>query len=85
MDMVACPIFDLGRMAVECMYIDMAQADMEVEVSMQVCWVVIGHYDPSFFPIGKVVQSVLPAVALEWVSEVALLAGHLGRPSFLHV
>jgi hypothetical protein len=50
---------------------------MGVEVSMQVCWVVIGHYDPSFFPIGEVVQSVLPAVALEWVSEVALLAGHL--------
>jgi hypothetical protein len=65
MDMVACPIFDLGRMAVECMYIDMAQADMEVEVSMQVCWVVIGHYDLSFFPIGEVVQSVLPVVALE--------------------
>jgi hypothetical protein len=29
-----------------------------------------------------VVQSVLPTIAPEWVSEVALLAGHLGRPSF---
>jgi hypothetical protein len=58
---------------------------MGVEVSMQVCWVVIGHYDPSFFPIGEVVQWVLPAVALEWVSEVALLAGHLGQPSLLHI
>jgi hypothetical protein len=77
MDMVAYPTFDSGHMAVACMYIDMAQVDMGVEVSMQVCWVVIGHYDPSFFPIGEVVQSVLPAVALEWVSEVALLAGHL--------
>jgi hypothetical protein len=45
-------------MAVACMYIDMAEVDMGVEVSMQVCWVVIGHYDPSFFPIGEVVQSV---------------------------
>jgi hypothetical protein len=52
---------------------------------MQVCWVVTGHYDFSFFPIGEVVQSVLPSVALEWVSEVALLAGHLGRPSFVHI
>jgi hypothetical protein len=58
---------------------------MGVEVSMQVCRVVIGHYDPSFFLIGEVVQSVLPSVALEWVSKVALLAGHLGRPSFLHI
>jgi hypothetical protein len=58
---------------------------MGVEVSMQVYWVVIGHYDLSFFLIGEVVQSVLPAVSLEWVSEVALLASHLGRPSFLHI
>jgi hypothetical protein len=29
-----------------------------------------------------VVQSVLHAIAPEWVSEVASLAGHLGRPSF---
>jgi hypothetical protein len=54
-------------------------------VSMQVCWAVIGHYDLPFFLIGEVVQSVLPAVALEWVSEVASLAGHLDRPSFLHI
>jgi hypothetical protein len=47
--MVACPIFDLGRMVVACMYIDMAQADMGVGVSMQECWVVIVHYDLSFF------------------------------------
>jgi hypothetical protein len=64
-DMVACPIFDLGRMVVACMYIDMAQTDMGVGMSMQVCWVVIVHYDLSLFPIGEVVQSVLPAVALE--------------------
>jgi hypothetical protein len=31
---------------------------------------------PSIFPIGGVVQSVLPDVAHEWASEVALLAGH---------
>jgi hypothetical protein len=48
MGMVACPTFDLGHMAVACMYIDMAQVDMGVEVSMQVCWVLIGHYDLSF-------------------------------------
>jgi hypothetical protein len=54
-------------------------------VSMQVCWAIIGHCDLSFFPTGEVVQSVLPAIALEWVSEVALLADHLGRPSFLHI
>jgi hypothetical protein len=72
-------------MAVACMYIDMGKVDMGVEVSMQVCWVVIGHYDMSFFPIGEVIQSVLPAIALEWVSEVAFLADHLGRPSFLHI
>jgi hypothetical protein len=54
-------------------------------VSMQVCWAAVGHYDMPFFPIGEVVQSVLPAVALEWVSEVVLLAGHLGRPSILHI
>jgi hypothetical protein len=53
MDMVACPIFDLGRMVVACMYIDMAQADMGVGVSMQVCWVVIGHYDLSFFRLVR--------------------------------
>jgi hypothetical protein len=35
-----------------------------------------------FFPIGEVVQSVLPVVAPEWASEVASLAGHLCRPSF---
>jgi hypothetical protein len=52
---------------------------------MQVCWVVIGHYDQSFFPFGEVIQSVLPAAALEWVSDVSLLAGHLNRPSFLHI
>jgi hypothetical protein len=82
MGMASCPIFGLGRMAVACMYIDMAQADMGVEVSMQVCWVIIGHYNLSFFPIGEVVQSVLHAVALEWVREVALLAGHLDWPYF---
>jgi hypothetical protein len=54
---------------------------MGVDVSMQVCWVVIGHYDLLFIPIGEVVQSVLPDVALEWMSEVASLADHLGRPS----
>jgi hypothetical protein len=32
-----------------------------------------------------VVQSVLPDIAHEWVSEVALLAGHWGRPSFSHI
>jgi hypothetical protein len=32
-----------------------------------------------------VVQSVLPAVAPEWVSEVSLLAGHSGRSPFLHI
>jgi hypothetical protein len=85
MGMVACPTFDSGHMAVACMHIDMAHVDMRVKVSMQVCWVVIGHYDSSFFPIDEVVQSVLTVVALEWVSEVALLAGHLGRPSFLHI
>jgi hypothetical protein len=35
MDMVACSTFDSGHMAVVCMYIDMAQVDMGVEVSMQ--------------------------------------------------
>jgi hypothetical protein len=38
-----------------------------------------------FFPIGEVVQLVLPAVAPEWAGKVASLAGHLGRPSFLHI
>jgi hypothetical protein len=52
---------------------------------MQVCWVVTGHYDISFFPIREVAQLVLPAIPLEWVSEVVLLAGYLGRPSFLHI
>jgi hypothetical protein len=40
MDMVACFTFDSGHMAVVCMYvcmyIDMAEVDMGVEVSMQV-------------------------------------------------
>jgi hypothetical protein len=54
-------------------------------VSMQVCWASTGQYDLSFFPIGEVVESVLPAVAPEWASEVASLAGHLGQPSFLHI
>jgi hypothetical protein len=85
MGMVACPTFDSGHMAVACMYIDMAQVDIVVEVSMQVCWVIIGHYDMSFFSIGEVVQSVLPGVALEWVREIALLASHLGWPSFLNI
>jgi hypothetical protein len=67
------------------MHIDMAQADMRVEVSMQVCWVITGHYDLSFFLIGEVVQSVLPVVALEWVSEAVLLVGHLSRPSSLYI
>jgi hypothetical protein len=67
------------------MHIDMVYVDMGVEVSMQIRWVVIGHYDLSFLPIGEVVQSVLPAIALEQVSEVVSLAGHLGRPSFLHI
>jgi hypothetical protein len=35
MDMVAHPTFDLGRMAVVHMHIDMAYVDMGVEVSMQ--------------------------------------------------
>jgi hypothetical protein len=35
MDMVACPTFDLGHRAMVCMYNDMAQVDMWVEVSMQ--------------------------------------------------
>ena len=85
MGMVACPTFDSGHMALACMYIDMAQVDMGVDVSMQVCWVVIGHYDMSFFSIGEVAQSVLPVVALEWVSEVALVAGRWGQPSFSHI
>jgi hypothetical protein len=82
MGIVACPTFDLGHMAVACMYIDMAHVDIGVEASMQICWVVTGPYDFSFFPIGEVVQSVLPVIALEWVSKVALLAGHLDWPSF---
>jgi hypothetical protein len=64
MGMVACPTFDSRHMAVACMYIDRAQVDMGAEVSMQVCWVIIGHYDLSSFPIGEVVQSVLPTIAL---------------------
>jgi hypothetical protein len=48
-------------------------------------YVLTGQYDLPFFPIGEVVQSVLPVVAPEWVSEVASLVGHLGRPSFLHI
>ena len=35
MDMVACPIFDLGHRVMVCMYIDMAQVDMGAGVSMQ--------------------------------------------------
>jgi hypothetical protein len=35
MDIVACSTFDSGHMAIVCMYIDMAQVDMGVEVSMQ--------------------------------------------------
>jgi hypothetical protein len=38
-----------------------------------------------FFPIGEVVQSILPDIAHEWVSEVALLAGQWGQPSFSHI
>jgi hypothetical protein len=34
MDMVAYPTFDSGHMAASCMYIDMAQVYMGVEVSM---------------------------------------------------
>jgi hypothetical protein len=34
MDMVAYPTFDSGHMVAACMYIDMAQVDMGVEVSM---------------------------------------------------
>jgi hypothetical protein len=34
MYMVVCTISDLGYMAVVCMYIDMAQVNMGVEVSM---------------------------------------------------
>jgi hypothetical protein len=37
MDMVACPTFDLGHMVEVNMCMDMAYADKEVEVSMQVC------------------------------------------------
>jgi hypothetical protein len=85
MDMVACSTFDSGYMTVVCMYIDMAHVDIGVEVSMQVRWVLTGQYDLPSFPIGEVVQSVLPAVAPKWVSKVASLAGHLGRPSFLHI
>jgi hypothetical protein len=43
------------------------------------------QYDLSFLPIGGVVQTALPDVAHEWVSGVALLAGHWGRPSFSHI
>jgi hypothetical protein len=35
MDMVACSTFNLGHMVVVCMYIDMAQVDIRVEVFMQ--------------------------------------------------
>jgi hypothetical protein len=35
MDMVACSMLNLRHMAVVCMYIDMQQVDMGVEVSMQ--------------------------------------------------
>jgi hypothetical protein len=36
-NMVACPTFDLEHMVEACMCMDMAQVDMEVEMSMQVC------------------------------------------------
>jgi hypothetical protein len=85
MDMVACSIFDSEHIAVVCMYIDMTQVHMRVEVSMQTCYVLTAQYDLPSFLIGEVVQSVLTAVAPEWVSEVALLAGHSGRHSFLHI
>jgi hypothetical protein len=58
---------------------------MGVEVSMQVRYVLTGQYVLPSFPIGEMVQSVLFAVAPEWVSEVASLAGHLGRPYFSHI
>jgi hypothetical protein len=45
----------------------------------------IGQYDLPFLPIGEVVQLVLHDVAHEWASDVALLAGHWGRPSFTHI
>jgi hypothetical protein len=64
MDMEACPTLDLGHMAMVCTYIDMAHVDMGA-VSMQARYVLIGHYDLSSFPIGEVIQLVLPAVALE--------------------
>jgi hypothetical protein len=35
MNIVACSTFDSGHMMVVCMYIDMAQVDMGVEVSIQ--------------------------------------------------
>jgi hypothetical protein len=66
MDMVACPTFDLGhRAVVVCTHIDMAQMRMGVEVSIQAHCVLIGHYDLSTFPIGEVIQSILPVVAPE--------------------
>jgi hypothetical protein len=84
MGIAACPIFDSGHMAVACMYIDMTQVDMGVEVSMQVCWVLIGHYDLLFF---QLVRWSNRSYLLSLLSgcKVALLAGHLGRPSFLHI
>jgi hypothetical protein len=76
MDMVACSTFDSGHMAVVYMYIDMTRVDIGVEVFMHACYVLTAQYDLPSFLIGEVVQSVLPVVALEWMSEVALLAGH---------
>jgi hypothetical protein len=52
---------------------------------MQVCEVSVAQYDLSFLPIGEVVQSALPDVAHNWVSGVALLAGHWGRPFFTYL
>jgi hypothetical protein len=63
MGMAACSTFDLGYMAVVCMY--MAQVDMGVGVSMQAHSVLTGQHDLPFSPIGEVVQSVLPVVAPE--------------------
>jgi hypothetical protein len=43
------------------------------------------NYDLPSFLIGEVAQSVLPAVAPEWVSGVTLVANHLGQPYFSHI
>jgi hypothetical protein len=58
MDMVARPTSDSRYMvAVVCMYNDMSWVYVEVEVSTQVCKVLIEYYDLPSFPIGVVVQS----------------------------